>query len=387
VPGPDEVWSTVLSILTGRASRLFAQGTVLAAVVGATAAYADSGTTLTLSVDGQARQIQAGATTVRELLAAEAIPLAAGDLVLPTPDTELDDGQDVVVRRARPLTLNVDGRQRRVLTTELTVDAALAALGVRTAGTRVSVPLTQQLGRDGLTVTVTTPKRVTLTADGATRTVTSTAATVAELLTEQGLKAAPRDRLSVTAGSPLAKDMTIRLVRIRSSLLTRTEAIPFSTSKKNDATLDAGTTKVITKGAAGARRATYTVIYADGKTIGRELTSAVITKQPKAAQVRVGTRPAPASDTPSTTGSAGSSGADGLNWAALADCESSGNPRAVNPAGYYGLYQFSLRTWGSVGGSGNPSDASPAEQTKRAKILYNKAGPGQWPVCGRKLFT
>jgi hypothetical protein len=38
--------------------------------------------------------------------------------------------------------------------------------------------------------------------------------------------------------------------------------------------------------------------------------------------------------------------ADGLNWGALAQCESGGNPRAVNPSGrYFGLYQFSLPTW------------------------------------------
>ena len=50
-------------------------------------------------------------------------------------------------------------------------------------------------------------------------------------------------------------------------------------------------------------------------------------------------------------------GADGLNWGALANCESGGNPRAVNPAGYYGLYQFDLGTWASVGGSGDPAAA------------------------------
>jgi soluble lytic murein transglycosylase-like protein len=69
----------------------------------------------------------------------------------------------------------------------------------------------------------------------------------------------------------------------------------------------------------------------------------------------------------------------------LAKCESGGNPRAVNSAGYYGLYQFSLSTWHSVGGSGNPIDASPAEQLMRAKILYQKGGAGQWG-CGRHLF-
>ncbi len=131
---------------------------------------------------------------------------------------------------------------------------------------------------------------------------------------------------------------------------------------------------------------TYTITVADGKPISSVRTAAVVTKPAVSAVVKVGTKPAASvgsSDTSSATGTK----ADSLNWAALAKCESSGNPRAVNPAGYYGLYQFSKTTWRSVGGSGSPADASPAEQTKRAKILYNKAGAGQWPVCGRKLFT
>jgi hypothetical protein len=76
----------------------------------------------------------------------------------------------------------------------------------------------------------------------------------------------------------------------------------------------------------------------------------------------------------------------GLNWRALATCESSGNPRAVNPAGYYGLYQFSPSTWRSVGGSGLPSRASAGEQTMRAQTLYRRSGSGPWPMCGHHLF-
>jgi soluble lytic murein transglycosylase-like protein len=78
-------------------------------------------------------------------------------------------------------------------------------------------------------------------------------------------------------------------------------------------------------------------------------------------------------------------GVDGLNWGALANCESGGNPRAVNPAGYYGLYQFDLGTWRSVGGSGLPTAASAAEQTYRAKLLYKQRGRSPWPTCGRLL--
>ena len=59
----------------------------------------------------------------------------------------------------------------------------------------------------------------------------------------------------------------------------------------------------------------------------------------------------------------------------------------MSPNGrYHGLYQFSVATWAGVGGSGLPSQASPAEQTQRAQALYNKAGRGQWPTCGRYLL-
>ena len=67
---------------------------------------------------------------------------------------------------------------------------------------------------------------------------------------------------------------------------------------------------------------------------------------------------------------------------AIAACESGGDPSAVNPAGYYGKYQFDTGTWAAVGGSGNPAQASEAEQDYRAALLYSRAGASPWPVCG-----
>ena len=67
---------------------------------------------------------------------------------------------------------------------------------------------------------------------------------------------------------------------------------------------------------------------------------------------------------------------------AIAACESGGDPTAVNPAGYYGKYQFDTGTWASVGGSGNPAEASEEEQDYRAALLYAQSGSSPWPVCG-----
>ena len=79
--------------------------------------------------------------------------------------------------------------------------------------------------------------------------------------------------------------------------------------------------------------------------------------------------------------------ADRLDWRALARCEAGGNPHAVNPAGYYGLYQFTVATWRGVGGHGYPQHASRAEQTLRAKRLFQRAGSSPWPSCGRLLYA
>jgi peptidoglycan hydrolase-like protein with peptidoglycan-binding domain len=68
---------------------------------------------------------------------------------------------------------------------------------------------------------------------------------------------------------------------------------------------------------------------------------------------------------------------------AIASCESGGDPTAVGGGGRYrGLYQFDQQTWESLGGSGDPAAASPADQTRRAAMLYSQRGASAWPTCG-----
>jgi hypothetical protein len=73
-------------------------------------------------------------------------------------------------------------------------------------------------------------------------------------------------------------------------------------------------------------------------------------------------------------------------WARLRDCESGGDYGIVSRSGRYrGAYQFDQRTWESVGGRGDPAQASPEEQDMRARMLYQQRGARAWPHCGRYL--
>jgi hypothetical protein len=62
-------------------------------------------------------------------------------------------------------------------------------------------------------------------------------------------------------------------------------------------------------------------------------------------------------------------------------CESGGNPTIEGrgaAAGHYGLFQFDIPTWESVGGHGLPSAAPPEEQWMRAVMLYQRRGFQPW---------
>lgn len=90
----------------------------------------------------------------------------------------------------------------------------------------------------------------------------------------------------------------------------------------------------------------------------------------------------PAEEAPASTPTEGT-GAPSGHLGSIAQCESGGDYGAVDPSGtYHGAYQFDQSTWESVGGSGSPSAASPAEQDKRAQMLLQRSGTSPWPNCG-----
>ncbi|MGK5682138.1 transglycosylase family protein [Actinoplanes sp. URMC 104] len=79
--------------------------------------------------------------------------------------------------------------------------------------------------------------------------------------------------------------------------------------------------------------------------------------------------------------------ASGVNWDAVAQCESSGNWSINTGNGYYGGLQFSRSTWKAYGGTKYASTADKAtraEQIKIAEKVLKGQGIGAWPVCGKK---
>lgn len=373
------------------------------ALLGATG-WALTGKDVTLSVDGQPRQVSFRGSTVSEVLRAARVSVGEYDSVVPAVSSRVEDGARVAVRRGRQIELVVDGQKRMVWVTAASVDEALDQVGLRQPGIALSASRSRTIPLGGLSLEVVTPKRITVIADGVPQERQSTAATVGAALVEAGVALGANDRVSVPQTDPVVADLVISVVRVAVERVDEDVTVPFGTEQRDDPELLQGVTRQITAGRAGVERRTTERRLADGVVESSTLVSTTTVTAPVSRVVAVGTKakPAPApvavmapraASAPNAPAAADTApragtGSAGLNWAALAQCESGGNPRAVNPSGAYrGLYQFSLQTWRGVGGSGDPIDASPGEQTYRAQLLYDRSGAGQWPECGRRLFN
>ena len=69
-------------------------------------------------------------------------------------------------------------------------------------------------------------------------------------------------------------------------------------------------------------------------------------------------------------------------WDAVAQCESGGNWSTSTGNGFSGGLQFTASTWAANGGTGDPANASRAEQIRVAENVLATQGKGAWPVCG-----
>jgi len=399
VPGELEVWSTVHTADTpsappqtptsaaahhhaaARTVRRRKQWAIHAAIVAAmvvgVTAFVSFDKTIELTVDGKTQKVHTFAGTVAGVLAREGITVTDHDSVVPPLDRQVSEGQRIAIRFGRPLDLDVDGSSRRVWVTATSVSEALDELGLRDDNMYVSASRSEPIGRQGLHLRVLTPRDVTVVADGKTRELSTVATSVRQVLLEAGISLGSLDEVGPKLDAAPKDGSTIRVVRVDARRITVKTDIPFEVREIKDKTMFVGDRKIVKPGVKGVKELTLDLVSKDGKVAQKETIASRVLKQPVTQVVRVGTKATQYART----------GAENLNWAALAECESGGNPRAVNPAGYYGLYQFNVGTWRSVGGKGMPNDATPREQTYRAQLLYRERGASPWPVCGRHLFS
>ena len=403
----------MIDFLKNRKVQIAAQAVVITGLVGGTGAVVTMNKPVTLDVNGQAEEIRTFGGTVGDILDSHDIDLDKRDEVKPGVDTKVDRDMTVTVNTAKKVSLSVDGEETDEWTNANTVGQALADLGVDAKGADRNTKANQRLKEKGNDIDVTTSKDLTVVADGKDHKVSAAVGTAKEALKETGVKLEKDDFLSVPMSSDVSDGQVLTVNRVENKTVKDKQSIEAKVETKKSSSLYEGETKVESEGKDGQKQVTYKVKTINGEEVKKEKKDEKVLSEPETKVVLKGTKEkeAPADTGGSDSGDSGSSdsgdsgsdsgdsssggdsgssggtmstaeikamlGGPGSKWYSIVECESNFDPKASNGT-HFGLFQFLPSTWHSVGGSGNPSDASPQEQFQRAKKLQAEAGWGQW---------
>jgi uncharacterized protein YabE (DUF348 family) len=342
---------------------------VLLGLAGTTAAYAAMSKQVTVTLDGETSSMRTLSGTVSSALAIDGVSLDPRDKIsidgrAASKDTALSNGDEVKVAFAKPVTVAVDGKAKKVTVHDATVGDVLERLDVEpTTDAYLSEKPTERLSRSGTRIVVSNPKSFTIKADGKATKVTSPVPTVAAALKEADISLDGNDEVTPAAGDLISDGDTVKVTRIEQVDKTEVVDVAQPVKYKDDKSMDQGTTKVVEPGDAGRAREHVLVTKADGKVRNRLVLASDQLEAPQTKVVLRGTKKL--------------SEPYGV-WDKIAACESGGNWQINTGNGYYGGLQFSAPTWKSVGGPGLPNENSREVQIKYAKILQARSGWGQW---------
>jgi len=405
----DDSAATNRSTKTGRNLRkpvLVGVAALVIALVAGGGIVASAHKNVTVTVDGAQQEVGTLAGSVEGALDSAGLTINEHDTVAPAIDTAISDGSQIVVERGRLLTLTIDGQTREVWTTATTVEEALAELGQNPAAYKLSADRSREIPVDGLAVSADTLYNATVSVGGAAAAAVQTSAkTVGDLLTEQGVVVGPEDAVHPGVAAPLTEGLVIEVTRIATTTVTEEVEVPQPADQQvEDDSIDAGTSTVTQQGAPGKDSVTYQVVTTNGQQTAKNEASRTPIAAPQATIVTVGTKQAPvarsssssssssggSSSSSSSSGSSeassapASSGSSGINWDAIANCESTNNWSINTGNGYYGGLQFDIGTWLSNGGGQYAPRADLATKEQQIAIAENTAasrGTSPW-ACG-----
>ncbi|MGH3771942.1 MAG: transglycosylase family protein [Pseudonocardiaceae bacterium] len=316
-------------------TRTFVRGALLAGILvlttGVAAALAMD-KTITIMVDDEQRTVHTFASSVAGALQSAGLRVDDQDTLAPTTSSAVEDGSRIVLKRARPLALTVDGTQHEIWTTALTIESALKQVGMPSRDVELSADPSRRIPLEGLALVVRIAKPIMLFDGGLpAKEIHSTALSVGDLLTQQGVPLRERDMVTPERTSPVLPGMVVRVTRVRAE----------EPSEEH-----------------GEQR----LVRPPVKKV----------KDPRIETVARG-----ATVTSATV------------WDQLARCESGGNWAANSGNGYYGGLQFDKATWSANGGgqfAPYPHQATREQQISVAQRVHNARGNYRaWPTCSAQL--
>lgn len=337
---------------------------------------------VTIDVNGQQMDLVTMSNSVEGALKQAGIKIGPDDLIVPSPSERLTRTESIKVRSAKSVAVVVDGQEKTIKSTALTVDELVSEIGSEIGGVNEGDLLSKGrdtvIPADGMKLDITRPKVVSIN-DGGDVTYTQMAASnVGDLLRRRNINLNPEDVVTPSITSPVKAGMDVRIDRVRTDQVRETVPFEAPANYKDDATAFEGDEVVEEAGTPGSKEVKRSIRVVNGKEESNTVISEKEVTPAKPATIKRGTK-AKAS-APSVV--------NGSVWDSLAQCEAGGNWAINTGNGFSGGLQFTPSTWLAYGGGQYAPQAHLAtreQQIAVASKVQAGQGWGAWPACTAKL--
>ena len=337
---------------------------------------------VTIDVNGQQMDLVTMSNSVEGALKQAGIKIGPDDLIVPSPSERLTRTESIKVRSAKSVAVVVDGQEKTIKSTALTVDELVSEIGSEIGGVNGGDLLSKGrdtvIPADGMKLDITRPKVVSIN-DGGDVTYTQMAASnVGDLLRRRNIDLNPEDVVTPSITSPVKAGMDVRIDRVRTDQVRETVPFEAPANYKDDATAFEGDEVVEEAGTPGSKEVKRSIRIVNGKEESNTVISEKEVTPAKPATIKRGTKAK--SSAPSV--------ANGSVWDSLAQCEAGGNWAINTGNGFSGGLQFTPSTWLAYGGGQYAPQAHLAtreQQIAVASKVQAGQGWGAWPACTAKL--
>ncbi|WP_408930299.1 transglycosylase family protein [Corynebacterium sp. YSMAA5_1_F9] len=337
---------------------------------------------ITLDVNGDTTTLATFAGDVNGALEAAGVSVEGDDVVYPALTEKVANGDSITVRTAKPVAVTIDGVQKQMSSTDLTVSDLLNGLDGVVPGAAVTsgekAVDEDEVVTEGMDIEVVSPKIVKVSDGGRVSYANVAAKDVKGVLEARGITVDKDDRVSPSLDTKVTPGMAITVDRVEVSEEEKTEDFDAPANYVDDPELEEGTEEVREEGTPGSRTVTHKIVKVNGKEESNDVIKEDVHTEPVAALIARGTKPK--STAPDV--------AAGSVWDSIAQCEATGNWSINTGNGFSGGLQFTPSTWASFGGTEYAPEAwqaSREQQIAVAQKVQAAQGWGAWPACTAKL--
>ena len=310
---------------------------------------------VTMSVDGTSRNITTNAFKVGDLLRSEHISLSPSDKLSPSQNAWLKNGETITLVHAIPVQILADSIISSIYTADRTPSSLLTQAGVHSMPGDMLLSNAQHLdaaqsfplNSPSISIQVIRAISFTLTVDGKSQTLTSTAPTLGSAIWDAGYQLFEADQLVPPADTPLTQGLAanlthsnqvtiqtqtgyivirtaaptvaealksahllpqgldyslpspdepipanreIRLVRVTEQVLVEQSPLSFETEYQPVSDLDLDSQSILQAGEYGLTARRVRVRYEDGQEVSRQVDSEWIARQPQPRIIGYGTQ-------------------------------------------------------------------------------------------------